>query len=71
MVFNYLKDRLWAKLQGWSSKCLSKAGKPVLLRNVAQTVPTYAMSCFLLPKSLCSDLEKMMNSFWWGSKDIR
>lgn len=69
-VFNFLKDRLWAKIQGWSQKCLSKAGKAVLLWNVAQAVPSYAMSCFLLPKSLCKELEKMMNSYWWGSKEV-
>lgn len=68
-VFTFLKDRLWNKIQGWSSKCLSKAGKAVLLRNVAQAVPSYAMSCFLVPKSLCIELERMMNSFWWGSKN--
>lgn len=43
-VFNFLKDRLWSKIQGWSVKCLSKAGKAVLLRNVAQAVPSYVMS---------------------------
>ncbi|KAL8121049.1 hypothetical protein AgCh_017989 [Apium graveolens] len=68
-AFNYLKDRLWSKIQGWSAKCLSKAGKAVLLRSIAQAVPSYAMSCFLLLKSLCTDLEKMMNSYWWGSQD--
>lgn len=68
-VFNSLKHRLWNKLKGWSSKCLSKAGKAVLLRNVAQAVSTYAMSCFMLPKSLCKELGRMMNSFWWGSKE--
>lgn len=67
MVFNFLKDRIWSKIQGWSAKSLSRAGKAVLLRNVAQAVPSYAMSCFLLPKSLCQELERMMNSFWWGS----
>lgn len=49
-------------------KCLSIAGKAVLLRNVAQAVPSYIMSCFLLPKSICKELEKMMNSLR-GTKD--
>lgn len=30
-VFGFLKDSLWNKIQGWSAKCLSKAGKAVLL----------------------------------------
>lgn len=68
-VFNFLKDRMWRKIQGWGEKCLSKAGKAVLLRNLAQAVPSYAMSCFLMPKSLCKDLERMMNSYWWGSNE--
>lgn len=66
-VFNFLKERMWNKVKGWNEKCFSKAGKVVLIRNVAQAVPTYAMSCFMLPKSLCKELERIMNSFWWGS----
>lgn len=34
-VFQFIKDRMWAKIQGWSAKCLSKEGKVVHLRNVA------------------------------------
>ncbi|XP_074343060.1 uncharacterized protein LOC141680854 [Apium graveolens] len=64
IAFYFLKDRLWSKLQSWDAKSLSKAGKTVLLRIVAQSLPSYAMSCFLLPKSLCIELERMMNSYW-------
>ncbi|KAJ8649331.1 hypothetical protein MRB53_002354 [Persea americana] len=66
-VFGFLRDRLWRKIQGWHGKLLSQAGREILLKNVAQAIPSYCMSMFLLPVSLCDELQKMMNSFWWGS----
>ncbi|KAL8133871.1 hypothetical protein AgCh_009077 [Apium graveolens] len=66
-VFRYLKDKIWKRIQGWSTKLLSKAGKAVLIRNVAQSIPSYIMSCFMIPKSLCLEIERMMNAFWWKS----
>ena len=67
VVFNYLKDKIWSKIKCWNTKLLSRAGKAVLLRNVAQCIPAYTMSCFLIPKTLCQELERMMNAFWWSS----
>ena len=66
-VFNFVKDRVWKRIQSWSSRLLSKAGKAVLIRNVAQAIPSYCMSCFLIPKSLCREIKVMMNGYWWKS----
>ena len=49
-------------------KMLSRAGKEILLKTVAQAMPNYAINVYLIPLDLCKELEIMTNSFWWGSK---
>ncbi|XP_074328182.1 uncharacterized protein LOC141666094 [Apium graveolens] len=67
LVFKYLKDKVINQIKSWSAKLLSRAGKLVLLKNVVQAIPAYAMSCFLLPKSIGQEIQKIMNAFWWQS----
>jgi hypothetical protein len=66
-VFAFVKDRVWQKINSWSSKCLSKAGREVMIKSVLQAIPSYVMSIFLLPATVITSIENMMNSFWWGS----
>ena len=66
-VFGFVKDKVWKRIQGWKAKQISRAGKTVLIKNAAQSIPSYCMSCFLLPKSLCQEIERMMNNYWWSS----
>ena len=64
-TFNEIKENLYRKLAGWKEKMLSKAaGKEVLIKAVAQVIPTYTMSCFRLPDSLCEELTSMIRNFW-------
>ena len=63
-TFNSIKDKLRNKLVGWKEKLLSKAGKEVLIKVVAQAIPTYTISVFKLPDSLCEDLTSMIRNFW-------
>ena len=69
--FNYIKERVWRKLQGWEGKLLSQAGREVLIKAVIQAIPTYAMGCFKLPMGLCNEIEVMIRKFWWGQKGER
>ena len=67
-TFNDIKEKLGKKLAGWKDKMLSKARKKILIKAVAQAIPTYTMSCFKLPDSLCEELTIMVKNFWWDQK---
>lgn len=45
-VLGFLKDRVTKRIDGWKSKPISRAGKSILIRNVAQAMPSYCMTCF-------------------------
>ena len=44
-VFAFIRDRLNDRINSWSARLLSKGGKEVLLKLVAQALPTYVMTC--------------------------
>ena len=51
----------------WSGGEASCAGRVVLLKSAAQAVPTYPMSCFLIPKDTCRKMKIVISNYWWGS----
>ena len=64
--FSTIKGRIWERINGWKEKFLSHAGKEVLMKAVLQAIPTYTMSVFKLPKSLCHGINALFSKFWWG-----
>ena len=68
-LFMDIKDRVWEKVRGWTSKMLSTGGKEVLLKAVVQSIPIYSMRLFRLPKGLIANIHHMCARFWWGSSD--
>ncbi|KAL0006597.1 hypothetical protein SO802_008099 [Lithocarpus litseifolius] len=68
-TFNEIKEKLNKKLTVWKEKMLSKTGKEVLIKAVAQAILTYTISCFKLSDTLCDELTSMIRNFWWGQKE--
>ena len=69
--FNYIKEKVWRKLQGWEGKLFSQAGREVLLKSVIQAIPTYSMGCFKIPIGLRNEIEALIKNFWWGQRGDR
>lgn len=62
--FLVLKDRMKKHIDSWSTWFLSEEGKEVFIKVILQAIPTYAMSCFLLPRVLCDEMESIVAQFW-------
>ena len=50
---------------------LSQVRKEILIKVVAQAIPTYTMSVFKLPDFLCDEMTSMVRKFWWDQKEGR
>lgn len=48
-MLGYLKNRACSRIKNWDGKFISRSGKEILIKSVAQALPTYAMNVFLLP----------------------
>ncbi|CAL1410909.1 unnamed protein product [Linum trigynum] len=67
-AFGYLVDRVRSKVKHWKSKLLSIAGKEVLIKAVAQSQMTYAMSIFSIPMATVKEIQSLITNFWWGQQ---
>lgn len=65
--FNFVVERVQAKLDGWKSKCLSPAGRLVLIKAAVTSIPEYIMQCNKLPVKVCEEVNKLVRDFLWGS----
>ncbi|KAA3474108.1 reverse transcriptase [Gossypium australe] len=59
-AFQNLKDCFRQRIDNWSIKHLLQGGKEVFIKAILQAILTYTMTCFLLPKTLCSNLESII-----------
>lgn len=68
-TFKFLPNRVWKRVNSWTDRPLSRAGKEIMLKSVAQAIPTYVMSCFRIPVSICESMKSCIADHWWGFED--
>lgn len=66
-VFGFLKEKVCKRIDSWKSMPISRAVKSVLIKNVVQSISSYCMMCFLIPKTLVQEIERYFNAYWWIS----
>ncbi|XP_031124298.1 uncharacterized protein LOC116027009 [Ipomoea triloba] len=64
-ILGFIKDKVLGRIKSWNNRFLSRARREILIKNVLQAIPTYAMSIFLLPHFICHKIELALNKFWW------
>jgi len=55
--FLFVIDRLKKRFSSWMGWLASWGGREVLIKVVAQAIPTYSMSVFKLPMDLCHTIQ--------------
>lgn len=66
-ILQYLKDRIFGKLEGRKGSLLNQAGKEVLIKSIIQAIPSYIMFILRLPKNFCKAITSAISNFWWRS----
>ena len=46
-------------------------GKEILIKSIAQAVPTYAMMVFKILFNICKGMTDAISQFWWGGDDVK
>ncbi|XP_058195012.1 uncharacterized protein LOC131311532 [Rhododendron vialii] len=62
---SFLVEKTLKKLQGWKQRIISHSGKEVMIKDVAQAIPTYAMACFWFPQKTVNKLNSLIRNYWW------
>lgn len=69
LQFDYIRDRVAKKIDGWKNRIFSEGGREILLKAIIQAIPTYDMFCFRIPTTILKDIERLCANFWWGNND--
>jgi hypothetical protein len=61
--FKKIIERIIQRINGWKEKQLSTKGKEILLKAIAQAIPVYAMTVFMILKNICKSMIDVIAKF--------
>ncbi|KAL4342320.1 hypothetical protein GQ457_08G033220 [Hibiscus cannabinus] len=68
-TFGFLTERVDDRIEGWTKHLLSFGGREIFLKSVAQSLPQYIMSCYLLPRTIIDHIVRSMRRYWWSGNN--
>lgn len=66
-VFAFIKEKVWKRVQSWKWQRLSKVGKELMIKMIAQAIPNYIIGLCLIPDEICHNIERTLNQFRWAN----
>lgn len=63
-AYNFLSEKVEAKLQAWKGRLLSPAGRLILVKSVLMSIPVYFMGKVKLPKKVTDGLTGTIRRFF-------
>ena len=66
-----LIEKITARINHWSSKWLTYAGRVSLIKSVLQSICTFWASVIEIPKGTIQDIERKFRAFLWRSTGAR
>ena len=65
-TFKEFGEKITRRVLGWKEKYISKVGIEILIKTVAQAIPTYTMRMLKILKALCDTINSTLAKYWWG-----
>lgn len=64
---NAVVGKITELIQCWLAKHLSYAGRLTLVQSVLQAISSYWATFFVLPSSVCQEIDRKCREFLWGA----
>ncbi|GKB85854.1 RNA-directed DNA polymerase, eukaryota, reverse transcriptase zinc-binding domain protein [Tanacetum coccineum] len=65
-----LIDKINGRENNWKNKCLSYAGRLLLIASILESIHVYWATVFLLPKTVINDINKLLKGFLWCNGEM-